>query len=385
MVDLMGGRVKTMSREGVLYKSIVNYFTEQINTGKLRPDDKILTEMEIGEQFGVSRITVIRAIKELQLMGYIYRIKGKGSFVARLENQTKKKSNLIGLVVSYNGQLEPDFLEGVEGVVRSSGYYLTIHNTGNNYENERKIISRLAEEAAGLILYVQPNEERNLDVFSGLIINQVPVVLMDTQFDEYEMPFVSCNNKKAFFDLTNHVLGCGHRKIAYVGSFSKAYYSTLCRYQGYCSALIQAGVPLRVEYIYDRFIEPDQLRDSSAEVMEEQQKKAADRAIAYFLSLDEPPTALMAVNDKTAIHLLYAAMRRGLHVPEQLSITGFDNLTESRYLPVGLTTVDQQFKQLGEKAAKLVMNQVLGSYLLEKKHEISGRLLLRDSVKQLSC
>ena len=372
-----------MARQGVLYKKIVNYMIDEINSNRLNQDDKIMTEEQLCEAFDVSRITTIKALKELQGLGYIYRIKGKGSYVAAIENHRKRRSNLIGLVVSYDKQLEPDFLNGLERTIRNSGFYLTINNTENDYGLERAIINRLSNEADGLVLFVQPNEERNIDVFSDLIIQQKPVVLIDAKLDEYEMPYLTCNNKKAFFDLTNYVIECGHQKIAYVGSGSKSYYSTFCRYQGYCSALIQAGISLKMEYIYDHFIDLDKLRKKSQNDMDEQHKEAADRAIDYFLSLDKPPTALMAVNDITAINLMYAALRRGIAVPDDLSITGFDNLAENKYLPIQLTTVDQQFRTLGEKAAKLVLNQVSGSYLLETKHENEAKIMIRDSVRKI--
>lgn len=374
-----------MARDGALYKKIYEYFIDLINSGQCMPHDKTLTEMEVCEMFNVSRITAIKAFKELQEKGYIYRIKGKGTYISETKARTgKSKSNLIGLVVSYHHQLEKDFLDGLESVIRSAGYFLTIHNTENSYENERDIINRLANEAAGLILYIQPNEERNLDVFSNLVVNNIPTVLMDYVFDEFELPYVSCSNHKSFYELTKHVIESGHRKIAFVGSNVKSYYSSKCRYQGYCEAMLQAGIALKTEYIYDHFMDPDMLRNANASEMEKRHVLAADRTIDYFMSLDDPPTSIMAVNDLTAINILYAANRHGLRIPEDLSITGFDNLSENKHMSVKLTTADQQFRLLGMKASKVVLNQILGSYLLEKRHEVNAEIIIRDSVNHIT-
>ena len=103
-----------------------------------------------------------------------------------------------------------------------------------------------------------------------------------------------------------------------------------------------------------------------------------------MLALPDPPTAVIAANDVIAAKLCYALKKRGLSVPEDISLTGFDNLDFAETLvPGGLTTVEQPFTRLGTKAAQLLIGQINTRNFTPRKVELESPLLIRNSVRDL--
>jgi len=159
-----------------------------------------------------------------------------------------------------------------------------------------------------------------------------------------------------------HLLGLGHRRIAIITG-PRGWVPTEDRRRGYRAALAAAGI----------------LPERSLEVEAEPEIPPGREAAGYLLDLPEPPTAIFAFNDNIAIGAVQAARARGLRVPEDLSIVGFDDVEHATIVTPALTTVRQPLAEMGRTAVSLLI-RLLERQRFETLHvELATRLVVRDS------
>ncbi|THF77122.1 LacI family DNA-binding transcriptional regulator [Cohnella fermenti] len=349
-----------MGSKPKLYQNIIEHFTALTDEGKLKPGDRIPTEQEIAEQFGVSRITVIRALRELEYRGMLVRIKRKGSFIrddyasggaAVQGNSGQSRLRIIAVVLPFGEEYGLDILQGVEQFCAGQGYYVTYHNTGYSLEREREVLLRLLEDnISGAIVYPCASD-RNIELFGSLMIRRFPFVLIDRTLEGLDIPCVVSDNYQGGQLITQHLLQLGHRRIAFVCTRLKEAVSIMDRYRGYCKSLIDAGIMPRSEWL----LEDEEGMAAECDDSPSWQLKLAKERLARALNGKEKATAVIAINDNSAVYLLKAAQEAGVKVPEELSIVGFDNLSFVAMLDVPLTTIEQKFTLQGREAAAMVL------------------------------
>lgn len=213
---------------------------------------------------------------------------------------------------------------------------------------------------AGAILVVPPEPERDL---AALRAADFPFVVVDPRTPlPQDIASVSAANLIAARTVSAHLVQLGHRRIGVIGGPGD-WLASQSRLAGHTSALADAGVLPSPELL--RSIEP-----------------TADwgyDAACRLLDLPDRPTALVAFNDKAAVGALRAAYERGLRVPEDLSITGFDDIDLSRSTVPRLTTVRQPLEEMGRMAVSLLM-RLLDRHTVDALHvELATQLVLRGS------
>lgn len=161
---------------------------------------------------------------------------------------------------------------------------------------------------------------------------------------------------------TEHLLGLGHTRIAHLGGPPQAECSQ-DRQHGYMAALLGRGVKVRPEYIISR----DFSRSFGIE------------GLARLLELPEPPTAIFAANDTIAIGVWEEARRRGMTLPADLSIVGFDGTSFAEATMPQLTTIEQPLREIGRAAARTLLRQIDGEQPDSTRIELATRLLVRES------
>jgi DNA-binding LacI/PurR family transcriptional regulator len=161
---------------------------------------------------------------------------------------------------------------------------------------------------------------------------------------------------------TEHLLALGHERIAVVGGYRRKLFSA-ARIAGYRSALSAAGVPYRSEYVrHGNFDEA-----------------TAHRRTLQLLDLPEPPTAVFACSDRMALRVCAALAERGLRVPDDVSVVGFDDLPEARWASPPLTTVRQPLGEMAATALRLLVRMMGGARPEGTRTELSTRLVERAS------
>lgn len=371
-----------------LYKVIFRAYKEKILTGELKPKDKLPTEMEIATIYNVSRITASRALKELELSNLIHRIKGSGSYVNEYEQSIETNLNLpqehlsiISLILPFEGNFSSEILQGIEDVAKEKNYFVTFHNSSGIPDIEKQLIEEIISRGShGIIVYPSSSHE-NMHLYSSLIIDGYPFVLIDRKIPGMDMPLVLADNQKGFYDITSHLIELGHRRIIFVGTSLFDISSELERYNGFCKAHLDHGVPL----IPNHFFTESEIRclPSDYHINEILSMREAHYLFDILDKLDKHtrPTAIAAVNDEAAEIIMKVALEKGLKIPDDYSITGFDNLTFAAHLPVPLTTVAQPAREIGQSAAKELFKSIQEPDYEQTITKIPTEIIIRNSTE----
>jgi DNA-binding LacI/PurR family transcriptional regulator len=199
--------------------------------------------------------------------------------------------------------------------------------------------------------------------YAWLEQRRVPYVLIDPVLEPPPGAVsVGAANWQGGISATEHLLALGHERIAVIGGRRHS----VCggaRIAGYRSAMAAAGVAVRPRYVRYAGFDP----------------AVARRRMLELLDLDEPPTAVFACSDRMALGVYEAAAERGLRVPEELSVVGFDDLPEARWATPGLTTVRQPLSEMAGTALRLLVRLRSGDRVEGTRTELSTRLVRRGS------
>lgn len=370
-----------------MYQKIADELIEKIEKGDLRAGDRLPTEVELGGAYGVSRITVTHAIRVLQNRNLVYRVKGSGTYVSKrrasdLSYGAKPSSSMSFISVIFpQGEQDGahDILMGIESECAKSDMYVTIHNSKNKPALEQEIIGNLLSQGCGgIILYPCFASHHNMDIYSELIVRDFPVVFIDRRIDFLNVPFAACDNEKSMHELVAHLIKSGHRRIGFLCNSIEAVSSEHERFKGFCDAHISAGLSVRSGLIFRRSRSLENPVDFF-DVNEANRHHSADAALSHFLTAKEKPSCVVAVNDIIAISLMKAALARGIRIPSDLSITGFDDLYVAAHVEVPLTTVRQPFQKIGGEAARLLFSRMKGDANPAAEIRVPGEIVIRES------
>ena len=219
-------------------------------------------------------------------------------------------------------------LRGVQEVLIDSNLDMIPYSVGSPEMRDKRIYD-LANRSRtdGLMIISMPINDQQTE---RLLKNQMPVVLIDSHRPEFSRVIV--DDIEGGRLATQHLIDLGHTKIAFLSSHLEnplQFSSTLERYHGYRNALESAGIAVNRVY----------------QIEGEHGRKEAEELALRLLNLDDPPTAIFASSDTKAVGVLDAAKRKGIKVPEQLSIIGYDNIRDAEFLE--LTTIQQPLFQSG--------------------------------------
>jgi LacI family transcriptional regulator len=225
-----------------------------------------------------------------------------------------------------------------------------------------RVLARLAgrDGVAGAVLILPPEPAEDI---AALRLRRFPFVIVDPRLPPpRDVAAVSAAHAAGARSLTAHLTGLGHRRIGVVAG-PREWLASDARLAGHAAALADAGVLPSAELV--RHVEPT--------------VAWGRRAAGDLLDLPAAPTALVGFNDKAAVGALQAAAERGLDVPGDVSVAGFDDIDLSRATRPPLTTVRQPLRELGRMAVTLLM-RLLDRHELEALHvELATALVVRDS------
>lgn len=278
-----------------------------------------------------NRARVLAAIDEL---GY------RPNLAAR--NLRAGRTGVIGLAVpslrySYFAELADDVLEAA----RRRGYVVLIEQTGGDRKAELALLRgpRLSM-LDGLIF--SPLGMSNED--AKLLLTEYPMVLLGERIFGGPTDHVALQNQSGAFAATEHLIDCGRRRIAVIGAHRReAVGSAALRLSGYRSKLEQAGIPVRENLIVYR--DGWHRSDGAA---------AAEQLIDSGADFD----AIFALNDELALGALRVLTQRGMHVPEDVALIGFDNLVEGQFAMPSLSTIDPGRTEIAERAVEALLQRI---------------------------
>lgn len=271
-------------------------------------------------------------------------------------------SGLVGVTTTTSGTAYfSTILAGITEALAEREMWALVCPTRQEHNREVSVLKRLMRsEMVGALLLLpeeSPDELRRLRE-DGLVF-----VVVDPLHDlGQDIPVVSADNFAGAYQATAHLLRLGHRRIGVITGRGDGA-ATRARLQGHYAALAEAGVI------------PDPMLEAEADFLVQGGAAGAER----LLGLATPPTAIFAFNDCMAIGALHAARARGLRLPDDLSVVGFDDTPEAEAAYPALTTVHQPLRELGRMAVSLLV-RLMDSQQFESLHvALATRLVVRSS------
>lgn len=319
-------------------EAICSYILQQIALGNLRSGDKLPSEKQLCDLFGVSRITAQNALNQLESRGDIYRVRGSGSFVARSAAPPASILPLIMNSLAPEGR-HMEIIEGASDYLASVDCHAAVYPIYQDTEKERKTFETLLEKGNRSFLVLPSHQKESLDLYFDLIRKGVHLVFLDALPSGLAGNLVSCDNTTGGCLLTEHLIRQGCRRIATIAPNSLS--TVAQRLQGYRYALARHGLAERPDY---QLSLDDAGRPFPLGVQD---------MVERLLALPERPDALLCLNDQLAVVTYTILYEHGVRVPEDMALTGFDNLPGTQECPVPITTVEQPFAAMGYEGARL--------------------------------
>ena len=361
-----------------VYSGVENDLMEQIRAGLLKPDECILSENEISKKYNISRRSSRKALDNLVEQGLLYRLAGKGTFVADVKSSQPgafAKSFTISFIVpDIDDIFISEVCRGVQDYANSSGCNLIIQSSSGSIDKENSNIEySLRSHIDGAIIF--PNWGRaNIDAVYKLKESGIPFVLIDRYFRDVDTDYVVVDNITGALGATMHLINLGHSKIAHLyGTEGSANEDRL---EGYRNALAKSGIVYNPDYV----LKADVNSNPGGGDRFEPDRHCGLVNMKKLLSLNDRPTAVFAGNDYQAIGAMQAIKESGLRVPEDIAVVGFDDLKFSSLLEVPLTTIRQPKHEIGLRAFELLFDKITGKTIDESRHIIlETELVVRKS------
>jgi LacI family transcriptional regulator len=293
---------------------------------------KSTVSLVLGGSSLVADATRERVAEAMTELGYIYH---RGAATLR-----GAKSGVIGMVI--NDLSNPFYVElaiGIEQACQGGAYIPFLANTAEDPIRQQQVVRSMREHgAAGLVL--APAMGTTLGELKPLVAG-LPVVLVMRRLPGFKASLVAPENKEGARKATAHLVAMGHKRIAFVGGVP-AMLVREERLAGYRLALNEAGMPLDVSLVIDTTTN----------------YSGGGAAAPQLLNLHEPATAALCFNDVVAVGLIRALTESGVSVGVNFAVIGFDDIAESKYTLPALTTVAVNGRDLGSRAAQLLMRHL---------------------------
>ncbi|MDF2192701.1 LacI family DNA-binding transcriptional regulator [Paraflavitalea sp. CAU 1676] len=253
-----------------------------------------------------------------------------------------KKSNTIGIIVpEFMSSYFPQVIMGAQEVAAEMGYNTIICHSNEHYETEvANTRLMLANQVDGLLVSLT-KETRNFDHLKIFERKGIPIVFFNRVCDEMDVPKVVVDDYEGAFRAVEHLIKRKKKRIAHLAGPDSLLISVK-RLRGYRDALKKYNIPIDEELII-----PYDLTIAKVKIY-----------VNHLLRLSNPPDAIFAINDPTAIEALQIVKKKGLEVPKDIAIVGFSNDLASGLIDPALTTVSQPVKEMGQTAAQLLIDQI---------------------------
>ena len=328
-----------------------------------------LTIRQIAELAGVSIATVSRVLNgrddvSAETREAVSRVIRENGYTANRSARglSGGRTGLVGVLVPliYPAYFS-SILAGAAEALADWDLRVVLSPTGHEHDREVSLLDRLMHGVTDAALIIMPEESSQ--ELERLVDGGYRFVVVDPIMPLAErIPSVSAAHTSGAEQAMRHLLDLGHRRIAQITG-PRGWLATEDRRLGYQAALASAGI------LPDPALEQEAIPEIAPG------RAAAER----LLDLPEPPTAIFAFNDNIAIGTIQAARARGLRVPEDLSVVGFDDVEPATIVTPALTTVRQPLAEMGRTAVSL-LTRLLERQRFETLHiELAVRLVVRDS------
>ena len=335
-----------------------------------------MTMKDIAKEFGISVATVSRALKDSPRIS-----EERRKAIQQFAREHNFYPNAIGEALRHSrvmpqrviGVIVPEFthyyfssiLTGIEEAAAARGFRIMVALSGEQYEREVRICENFLRYKVCGVIVSQAKDTKDYAHYQKLIDAGTPLVFYDRICTGVNASRVVVDDYMGAYNAVTHLIETGCKRIAFYGSPMQLEISKN-RYNGYKDALLKHGLSVdkNVVIVCDNRNDAEQITPS-------------------IMSIDNPPDGFFAVNDDTAIGILYTVKHAGYRVPEDISICGFTNGQRAIACDPMLTTVEQRGHRVGEESAKILMDKVEGILPFDKieKRIVRTRLVIRGTTR----
>lgn len=362
----MGTREAQFPKHRQVYAAL----RRQIQSGQCKMGDRLPSEAELGRTFGASRITVGRAVRDLQAAGLVERRAGSGTYV---KTPQAAGGLSFGLLIPDLGETEifEPICQGMMASPLARQHALvwgSLTGAGDSKEARAWQLCRqyIDRRVSGVFFapleLTSDKDDVNHRIARALDEARIPIVLLDRTVLPYPQrghhDLVGIDNRRAGFVITAHLLRQGCRRIAFVG-LPNAAATVDAREAGYREALYAFEVTV------DRALV--------------QRLEPGDPAVVRALMETCRPDAIVCANDRTAGRLMHTVLQLGYAIPRDVRLVGIDDAEYASLLPVPLTTLRQPTKQIGDTALSAMLERVTRTDLPARDILLHCELIVRAS------
>lgn len=329
---------------------------------------------DVAQEAGVSVCTVSRVINDTYrhkvsdaTRKKVYAAMKKLNYEPNLNARAlvKKRTFLIGLLVSrLVVSFVSDIVQGIQDEADKHNYSILFYSTYNDVAKEKACFEALRRKRVDGIIYMPgaadfctSNEGKRY--LRGIIAQGAKIVQMCSNYPQIDTPYVIIDNEAGGYVATRHLASLGHTRIAHFHESTTRDGEE--RYAGYMLALKGAGIAYDAELVkpcrYDW--------------------RSGYEAMEQLLALPDPPTAVVACDDMSAWGAMQATMDHGLRVPDDVAITGYDDVAIAELLPTALTTIHHPKADLGGLTVKMLLEHIDGK--LPLNYVLTPQLVVRQS------
>lgn len=337
-----------------------------------RKKPTVPTIYDVAREAGVSDATVSRVFNNKDNVRQATRERvleaaSRLGYIANLQARILAggKSNIIGLLVpGLDTAYTVEIIRGIDIELSQAGYEMLLYTTRRRGSNEASYLQYIANGLSeGLLLVVPLLSHAYFKTLSDL---QYPYVLID-EIDETGKSYsVDSSNTQGAYDATRYLIELGHTAIGFIKGMA-GLHSSRARLQGYLNAMQDHNIEVKDEYILS-----GNFNLSSGY---EQMHKLLDSS--------SPPTAVFASNDMMALGAMNAIRERGLDIPSDISVVGFDDIPQASTTHPKLTTVRQPLEQMGRFGVQLLLEQIANPDRTPSHTTLATELIIRDSCQQI--
>jgi GntR family transcriptional regulator of arabinose operon len=354
------------------YREILEKIQDDITSGRYQPGQRLPSETELVRRYGASRMTVSRAMHELQTGGLVVRRVGSGTFVAQTSNS---KSHVFGLLIPELGQTEifevicKGMMESQEAVRHS-----LLWGNSASKENEKEQMAEqlcqhyISQKVSGV--FFAPVEfstgrfRSNQRIVEALDKAGIPIVLLDRCLEPYprrsRYDLVGIDNRRTGYQATEHLIRAGAKRIAFIARPNSA-------------ATVDARIAGFREAIQIQAFAHTSTRDSV------NIGDASDQKFIKAVLKKDRPDAFLCANDFTAGKLMHTLMSIGVRIPEEVKIVGIDDVKYASLLPVPLSTQHQPCRDIGRIALAVMLSRITNPDLPARDVLLGCQMVVRQS------
>ncbi|HPP00515.1 MAG TPA: GntR family transcriptional regulator [bacterium] len=327
------------------YIQIKEAIRKEIEAGILREGQQLASEAVLIERFGVSKMTVIRALQELVHEGFLSRVQGKGTYVT----YPMRKHPLVGLMLPGKSLSSCRFLlQAIEPHASKAGFDLMLNSTDADEEKMNDFAERLIRrQASGLIAVPALNDyDPAAPEFwlNRLREGRIPVVLAGGRMDSFrDVSVIQTNDEEIMAELTREVIKKGHRRLLLLQCDEETLPAEALRIRGFLKAA-----------------KAEKIKVELAEVVTLSRRKSRQEDSTEIIALlrTHEPTAVMTLSDLTAFRVLQIVQNNPYRFESPISVTGYGDWEFAE--DAGLTTVKPPLQEMGERAVKTLQKMMRG-------------------------